>query len=211
MSDSLVTMISKIQAAVGDNGTIFSTTTCTAAARAALDEFNAAAPVHSTALVDVVDGQKEYNLANDCSGLLEVVDVLRQGEDEEDESLDFDAYTDETLPCIRLRAPETSGYLIVVYTQPHTVSGLDGAVESTIPVAWNQAMVSGGVMHACRIRAASRAEVVVLDKNTIARYLQIAEIHQALFYAYLARAGRQHAPRGNVDTRAWGLDTRGGF
>ena len=60
MSDTLTQLIAKIQAQLLDDGTRFTTATCTAALRAALKDFNLAAPVHAGTLIDVVADQYEY-------------------------------------------------------------------------------------------------------------------------------------------------------
>jgi hypothetical protein len=122
MTDTLVQLITKLQALLLDDGTRFDTTTCTAAIRQALKIFNTAAPVHAGDLVDTVLGQKEYEL--DVPSALDIVDVLRQGKDaytEDHVSLDFDRYFEDGRPFFRLRVAEpTSNTLIVrIYPPSH--------------------------------------------------------------------------------------------
>src|SRR5512140_3787327 len=134
MTASLTTLTSRIRAQLIDDGTLFTTATCTAAVREALHRFNQAAPVHAATLVDVVSGQKEYELDQaDFSGLLDVLDVLEYDElAEDDRSVTFGHYFEDNVPWIRLTVPLSSGHLLVRYTIPHTVNGLDGSVESTL-------------------------------------------------------------------------------
>lgn len=77
MSDTLAQLITRIQAQLIDDGTLFSTATCTAAVRQTLLRFNVAAPVQAGTLVDVVKDQRDYQLAEaDFAGLLDLLDVL---------------------------------------------------------------------------------------------------------------------------------------
>jgi len=79
MTDTLAQIIVKLQELLLDDGTRFTTDTCTAAIRQALKEFNLIAPIHAGTLVTPVTGQKEYEL--DVENALAIVDVLRQGKD----------------------------------------------------------------------------------------------------------------------------------
>jgi len=80
MTDSLTTLISKVQAQLLDDGTRFTTATCTAALRAALKDYNFAAPVHAGTLITVVAEQKEYELSDeaDAETAIEILDILEQ-------------------------------------------------------------------------------------------------------------------------------------
>lgn len=211
MADSLNTLITKIQALLGDNGTRFSTATCTAALRQALSDFNLVAPVHAGTLLEVVSGQYEYDLSNepDCANLIRVLSVHKQGPNanERDLPLAYDAYFEDNRPYIRLRNPHSAGFLIVRFTLPNTISGLDGATQSTLESHFDQVMVDGGCMHACHIRAASLPEANNLNKNTVEHYERLARFYKLAFDAGMALASQRRAPAGEPNIATWPLDT----
>jgi len=79
MSDTLTTLISKVQAILGDDGTIFTTATVTAAIRQALSEWNLRVPTFAAVTITGVNNQYEYELTSEDSRALGITDVLRQG------------------------------------------------------------------------------------------------------------------------------------
>lgn len=163
MTKTLTQIISTVQALLLDDGTRFTTATVTAAARAALKEFNQRAPIFAGTLVDVVSGQKEYVLnASDFTNLIDVISVLKQGTDshlEDNNELNHDVYFEDAAPVIRLREAQSSGYLIVRYTIPYTVSGLDSETESTLPAFFDDILIDGACYWSCIIRASGRIEL----------------------------------------------------
>jgi hypothetical protein len=207
MSDNLTTLISKIQALLGDDGTLFTTATCTAAVRQALSEWNLRCPINAAVTITGVNDQYEYELSDEDASALDIIDVLKQGDnnDEQDISLDFDWYIEDERVFFRLRQPVTSSdTLIVRYTLNHTVNGLDSAVESTIPDRHNQAMIDGGSYFAIFIRALSRIETVNLSRDQSDNYRDMAGYFGTAFAARMAYAARtRKAPVGEPDTRVW--------
>lgn len=208
MSDSLTTLTTKIQAMLGDPTVqIFSSATVTAALRQTLAEWNLRAPIHAAELITGVNEQYEYELSDHDANALDILDVLRQGDnaDELDVSLDFDWYTEDERVYFRLRRPvTTSETLIVRYTKNHTINGLDSATESTIPARWNQAMIDGGAFFSILIRATSRIEDNNLDKQVMKNYQDIAAAYGAAFALQMATATRKRkAPVSEPDARSW--------
>jgi hypothetical protein len=206
MSDTLTTLISKVQAVLGDDGTIFSTATLTAAIRQALSEWNMRAPVHAATTITGVDDQYEYELTDYDANAVEIFDVLKQGDNngELDISLTHDAYIEDERLFFRLRHPVTSSdTLIARYTLQQTINGLDSATESTIPSHFNQAMIDGGAYFAIFIRAISKIETVNLSKDQSDNYREMAGYFGSAFAARIAQAARRKSPVGEPDTRAW--------
>ena len=206
MTDSLTTLISKVQAQLLDDGTRFTTATCTAALRAALKDYNFAAPVHAGTLITVVAEQKEYELSDeaDAETAIEILDILEQDTDgEDDESLDYDPYNEDERLFFRLRTALSSGTIIARFTQPHTINGLDSQVESTVPAFYDQVLVDGGSYHACRIRATGRVETINLNREVPDPLMVAAESFKTAFFAGLAHAAKKRAAVGEPDTRAW--------
>lgn len=207
MTDSLTTLITRTQAGLGDDGTIFTTAICTAAIREALRQFNLAAPVHAADLITGVNDQYEYELSDYDSTAISILDILRQGDnaDELDISITYDAYNEDERVFFRLRVPvTTSETLIARYTKNHTISGLDSQVSSTIPAEQDQIIVDGARAEAIMIRAVSRIETINLSKDQSDNYREIAGHFRAAFNAGLANVARtKRAAVGEPDTRTW--------
>jgi len=207
MSDSLSTLIDKVQDLLLDgSGTLFSTATCTAALRQALYEFNQEAPIFATTLMTGVDNQLEYELTGeaDAEHALALLGLYLQGANEQDTVLDYDAYSNDERVWFRLREPvSSSDILIAHFSVPHTINGLDGEVESTPTAFHDQVLVNGGCYHACIIRAASRVEANNLDQASADNYREIAARFRRLFDRGLMVARSKKSPVGEPDTRAW--------
>lgn len=210
MSDSLTTLIGKVQNLLGDSGaSYFTTAICTAAIRQALTEFNRVVPQFAAITIVGVNDQYEYELSDEDSLALDIIDVLKQGDgnNELDISLTFDKYIEDERVFFRLRSPVTSSdTLIVRYTLNHTINGLDSAVESTILAAHDQIIVDGGAYHALMIRAASRVETINLAPEVAGNYREMSAFFLAAFNSGLAHAARRRAPVGEPDQRAWNDD-----
>ncbi len=206
MSDNLTTLISKVQAILGDNGTLFTTVTCTAAIRQALAEFNQVVPQILAITITGIDDQHKYDLSDQDPNAWKILDVLLHGENnnELDISLVYDDYIEGERLFFRLRSPVSSGdTLIVRYTKPHTISGLDSATESTILALHDQIIVVGAAFYSIIARATSRIETINLSRDQSDNYREIAGHFQAAFNRGLADAQRRRAPIGEPDSRAW--------
>lgn len=207
MSDTLSQLISKVQAILGDDGTIFTTATCTAAIRQALAEFNRVAPQHAAVTITGVNDQYEYELSDEDTEAVKILDVLQQGEDQDelDISLTYDEYIEDERVFFRLRRPiTTSDTLIVRYTKNQTISGLDSQVESTIQAKDDQIIVDGGAYYTILTRATARVETINLSKDQSDNYREIMTHFQTAFTSALANIARtRHAPVSEPDQRAW--------
>jgi hypothetical protein len=207
MSDTLTTLIGKVQAMLGDDGTIFTTALVTAATRQALSEFNRVSPINAAVLIDGIDEQYEYELSDHDPLAKKILDILKQGDnaDELDISITYDDYTEDERVFFRLRYPVTSAEtLIARYTLHHTINGLDSATESTIPAEQDQIIVDGACWHAVMTRAASRVETINLSKDQSDNYREVAGHFRTAFNLGLNNLARnKRAPVGEPDTRAW--------
>lgn len=204
MTASLTTLITRIQAQLLDSGTLFSTATCTAAVRAALQQFNQAAPVHAAQLVTVVADQYEYELtAADFPGLLDILDVLEYDTAEADRSIDFIKYFEDNRHWIRLKTPAATTQILVRFTQPHTVNGLDSETESTMTTDQDQVLVDGSCAAAVYVRAASRTETINMAPEVVEMYQLSAAHYAAAFASGLLRYTGRPRAASELDTRAW--------
>jgi hypothetical protein len=205
MSDSLTTLTARIRAQLLDDGTLFSTATCTAAVRAALQQFNQAAPVHAAQLITVITDQLEYELTSaDFPDLLDILDVLEyDATDEADRSVNFVKYFEDNRHWIRLKTPASTSQILVRYTQPHTVNGLDSKTESTMTADQDQVLVDGSCAAAIYIRAASRTETINLAPEVVKMYQLSADHYAAAFATGLLRYTGRPKAASELDTRAW--------
>lgn len=207
MTDSLTTLISKVQGLLGDDGTIFDTTVCTSSAREALKTYNQYLPVHAGDLIDAVSRQHEYDVTAADDRAISILDVLLQGTDnnELDVPLTFDPYDEDERLWFRLRSPQATGQtLIVRYTIPQTINGLDAEIETTIPAWLVPVLVTGIAAEALRIRSRARVETINLNKDVRAEYAESAREMKSEYIADLRKlsAGKRGAV-GEPDVRAW--------
>ena len=207
MTKSLTTLIANVQALLLDDGTRFSAATVTAAVRSALKDYNRNAPVYAGTLLDVVSGQREYVLnAADFTNLVQVLSVLKQGTDSHLEynlPLAYDDYFEDEVPVFRLRLPEASGFLIVRYSLPHTVSGLDSAIESTIPDYYDNVLTDGACFYSCLIRSAGRIETINLNQAVSENLQKTQEYYRQAFVIGLREAASRKAAVSELNTMAW--------
>jgi len=208
MSDSLTTLIGKVQNILGDaTGTYFTTAIVTAAIRQALSDWNLRAPNFAAVTIAAVANQYEYELSDEDANAIELLDVLKQGpnNNEIDVSLDYDAYVEDERVFFRLRRPLTTADTIIVrYITYHTINGLDSQTESTLPTYYDQAMVDGGAFFSIMIRATSRIETINLSQQQSDNYREIAGAFAQAFALRLAEAQRKRqAPVSEPDPRAW--------
>ena len=209
MSDTLTQLIARIQIMLLDDGTQFTTATCTAAVREALKRFNAAAPIVAGTLIDTVDNQYEYALNDSAfAGLLDVLSVFWNPSATEGTDIPQDCaiYFMDNEPFIRLNAPLPAGTAVldVRFTLPHTVKDLDSETESTLNAAQDQVLVDGACAAACLIRASDRIEGVNLSPDAAAQWTRAAGNYAAAFTAGLVRYTRRSTPTQSPATsRAW--------
>jgi hypothetical protein len=206
MSDSLTTLIAKVQVILGDDGTIFTTAKVTAAVRQALQEFNLRNPQFLGTTITGIDDQYEYELTDTEALSVKIIDVLKESDnqDEIDTPLTYDEYIEDERVFFRLRQPITSSEtLIVRYTQNHIINGLDSQTESTIQAQHDQIIVDGACYWCIITRAVSRVESINLSKDQSDNYREIAGHFKAAFTAGMANAARKQAAVGEPDTRSW--------
>lgn len=211
MSDTLAQLVTKLQALLLGDSTTFTTATCTSAIRQALKVLNLTVPYHAADVIDAVSEQYEYELAD--STALQIVDVLRQGTDiyaDYNISLDFDAYFEDDRLFFRLRTPEATGTtLIVRYTMPYTINGLDSATVSTLPALHDVVLLDGAAWQACLIRSAGTIETINMNIKVAENFALMATHFKTAFLCGLSNLGRRRFPTSVPDTRSWSDEWHG--
>lgn len=205
MSSTLTALIAKLQAQLLDNGTLFTTPTSTVAFREALRKFNIATPIHYAALIDVVASQKEYALNDPTIGtLLDILGVWhKDAVNEEDKPLVFDQYFEDNAPFIRLRTALASGQLIVRYTSPHTITGLDSSSDGILSADQEQVLIDGACVEAINTRLTSLVEGFNLSPDVVGQYQRALVAFQVAFEAGLLRYKSRQPAVGAPSDAAW--------
>jgi len=209
MADSLATLTTKLQALLMDGGTLFTSTTCTAAIRQALHQLNLALPIFGGTLLDTVEGQYEYELTTALAGAvpLTITDVLLDDPSggEEHTPLTFRSFIEDERWFIRLAQPQAAdGQLIVRFTQAHTVADLDSATEGTLSAQHELALLDGAAAQCCLIASAGKVESNNLDPATAINYAKAAvSFEKAFSMAIKTMASRRRAQATPPDDRAW--------
>lgn len=208
MADALTTIIDNVQATLGDDGTVFTDAQVTAAVRLALDDWNERIPIFAAVVVDVVAEQKEYEVTDEDTQAIDIIDVLLQGTDtlqEDHTPLVFDKYTEDAALFIRLQTAQgsSSDHLIIRYTKPHTINGLDSETESTLPANDDPSLIIGGAYYSLVLRAAARIETINLQKDVSDNYKEISSTLKSKWEARLKKAAAMRTPVGNPPTYSW--------
>ncbi|MGB8212932.1 MAG: hypothetical protein WCE68_05170 [Anaerolineales bacterium] len=193
MALTLAQLIPEMQALFMDDGTEFNTAVCTAAIRQALSDWNQTAPQHQNQVIACTQMQYEYPLTDPT--ILNVTDVVRKGLDpfqQNNYKLLYNAYWAAGLPYVRLQIPEAFGNFVVYYTTPHTVSGLDSAVTSTLPAAADPTLLDGACFRACYARASGRIEQINLNSGVMQMWMGMAAQYRAAFIQGMAVFERQN-------------------
>ena len=208
MSDSLTTLITRVQAQLLDDGTLFSTATVTAAVRQALRDFNQRAPINGGEIVEVTSGLLAYELTGGAfpAVVLDILDVLKNDDQaEDDEPLEYDKIFEDNRIWIRLREAEQSGNLLIRFTQGHTVNGLDSEVESTFNSDQDQILVDGACGYAINIRLMKPIEAINLNQANviIASYERASARYFEAFRMGIARYANRPEPRSETRKTSW--------
>lgn len=205
MSDSLTTLITKVQAALGDTAaTYFSTDIVTAAVRAALSEINEKAPRSNAESFASVANVKEYDLTAVISNALRVSNVLLNDDTaQDDQPIQFDTYTAAEHIWFRVRSKYTDETFICIYTAAHTVNGLDSETTSTLPAHHDPILVQGAAYHALLILGVSRGLANNLEKSATERYIKAAAPYRVNFDNGLKAMAEASSFKSEPDTFAW--------
>ena len=204
MAQTLTQLIAKVQAQLIDDGTRFSTATCTAALRACLKNVNERAPINAGTRIDVIADQKEYELSDKDSRAMSVLDILEWDDDEDHTPIPYDAYSEDERLFFRLRFALSSGEILARYTIPHTISGLDSETESTPSARLDQIIVDGACVEAITYRAASRVETINLQQAVSDNYREIVGHFRMAYEMGLSAYIRdRRAPVSEPNTAAW--------
>lgn len=205
MSDSLTTLITKVQAALGDTAaTYFTTDIVTAAVRAALSEINEHAPRSNAESFASVADVKEYDLSAVISNALAVQAVYLNDDDgQDDQPIQFDTYIAAEHVWFRVRSDYTDENFICIYSAAHTVNGLDSETTSTLPAHHDPILIQGACYHALLILGVSRGLANNLERSATERYMKAAAPYRVTFDSGLARMSAAQAFTSEPNTFAW--------
>ena len=204
MADTLAQLITKVQALLGDTyATFFTASIVTAGIRQALNEWNLRVPYYATANVTGIANQYEYDFTTAQTTAIEILDIFTG-----DESINYTMYIKAGKLYFRLATPlGTTDTMIVAYTKPHTINGLDSETVSTLTTFDDQAIVDGAAFYSIVTRATARIETVNVSGGQPDDYAQIAQLYKMSFDARLINAARRKEyATAEPDLRAWNDD-----
>lgn len=206
MTDTLAELTDKVQAALGDDGTLFTDALVTAAARRALRELNEAYPLNSSVVLDAVTDQHEYSLSDYEEELIDIIGVWLWDDDgDAHEPIAYDFYQEDGFPMIRLRTAESDGeYLLVRYTQPFEISGLDGGAAAALIPAWlDPLLVDGIAYHSVILRGLGGVESNNLNASVADDYREYRNILEEGWTRGLRKLAARRPPVSEKDDTAW--------
>jgi len=98
--------------------------------------------------------------------------------------------------------------LLVRFTQPHTLSGLDSETASTMNTDQDQILVDGAAAFSINIRLMKPIESINLNKPQIIidSYEKAAIRYMDVFHIGLSRYSRRPLPQSEENTQQWELD-----
>ena len=211
MSGTLSQLIANVQVQLIDDGTRFTTDTCTAAIRSCLKNVNERIPINFEAIIDVIADQKEYEVTDADIRAMSILDVLEWDDDGDDHiPLPYDPYSQDERLYFRLRSALQAGYILARFTIPHTISGLDSETESTPSARLDQIIVDGACVQVIAYRAASRIETINLQLSVSDNYREaMGHFRMAYEMGLSAYIRDRRAPVSEPNTAAWNDEYHG--
>src|SRR5512138_1602364 len=169
MSDTLAQLIDKVQATLID--------------------INRQCPQHAAVTIAAVAAQLVYELNDADPAASGLTGVVLEGGNDDDRSLIFRGYQEDGRWFFRLSEPQPAGETLRAhYVIPYTISGLDGALDSTLSDELNIAALHGAVCYCAAMRAAWAVEANNVNPNVAQAWQANASAWQLRFRESLARA-----------------------
>ena len=166
---TLAQLIDRVQAALADDGTVFTDADCTEALRTALHEYSQASPQHRETVITAPAAGREIAL-DSLAGLLAVTAVWwpydSAGAAEAwppNRVTRISIYWDDARPVLLLGSddgaqPQAADELRIWYTIPHAIQDLDDGAATTVPAPDESLLVLGATGFALLSRSAALAE-----------------------------------------------------
>jgi hypothetical protein len=192
-----MTTLTEIQTRVSQvledpSGTRFSTVLLTEAVRLALNTIDQRAPRLLTTEITVTAGGRDQLLPalEDCLYLVNLSlfranRTLSEMEPEGEFAYQFEG--DQIhLHFSGKRYPKTGEGLRITYAACNRLGGLDGAVSTTLPGAYESPLVTGAAGHACLLHTARLAGTYGSQPEEASRLLAIGQLHLGEFEQVLS-------------------------
>jgi hypothetical protein len=180
---TLTDIQTRVAQALEDPGGIrFSTVLLGEAVRLALDTLDQRLPRLLTSEIAIDAGGREVLLPGltDCLYLVGLRikrgDLqVREMEPESEFSYQFEG-EQMRLHFSGKRTPRSGDVLVITFAAGHSLQGLDGAATTTLPAAYESALVNGAAGHACLLHATKLAETYGTRPNETARLIEISQL-----------------------------------
>ncbi len=109
------------------------------------------------------------------------------------------------LSSVFRRRKQTGSTLIIRYTKPYTINGLDSATASTMPALYDVVLLDGAAWIACLVRAAGRVETINMNADVIANFELMAQHFMTAFEAGMANLERRPPPVSERAAYGWSV------
>jgi len=208
MTQTLTQHIASVQAYLIDDGTRFTTATCTAAIRQALKTWNIYLPINAATLIDAVTDQKDYELTDFVYAYkaLDILDILEWDSDGDDHiHQNFTEWSEDDRLFFRIETPLNTGdFILARFTIPHTINGLDSETDSTLSSFYNTILILGSAAEACAIRSRGRTETINLQDRVTINYADLAKELKTQFLSdLLAISTKKKFPVSYPNNNRW--------
>jgi hypothetical protein len=207
---TLATLRDRVEQALQDSGNSrWTAEDVDEAIRQALQRYSQVCPDETIETIDLAAGGREIDL----SSLTGYIDVVRVWWDYDATDPDyppnwreFEVWPGDLLFLRSSSEPSPGETVRIWYTRPHTLSGLDGATETTFPARDESLLVVGAVAHAGYSRAAGKAESVNVDSYVPQKMREWAGARMAEFEAGLRELAAVKGSRASGIAPAPALD-----
>ncbi len=209
MTETLAQLTTKVQGTIGDDGTLISTTRIGYAVRQALLELTKLVPNVQTCQISTLADQLDYEVSDQDSTAIDVIDVALQVDNDQDTPLLFVSYVEDERVFFHIHTNDrqpTGKTLLVHYTKPHYINGLESMNETTYGNELNAAMVMGAAAFACYSLAASAVEKNNVETSVSENWRKLGDKYHTEFLAMLQPYRRRGMPASVPTSATWNDD-----
>ena len=211
---TLAQLITRVQALLADDGTLFTTTIVTEALRHALEDYTAASPLQRETVLTLPGAGREIALSS-LTDLLGVSSVWWPYDSTGSEQWPpnrvkgLRLWWDDGLPVLFLTTllgaqPQTDDELRLWYTLPHTIQNLDSEAVTSPSTSHQTQLVRGAAGYACLSRGTAKNETAANAQLTV-NYGTLAQFFLAQFQLFIENLRTQGA-EGPAFGAGWQLD-----
>lgn len=173
----------RVRAVLEDQDTLrFSSPLLAAALRRALDDIDLQLPNIAELEVTAAGDSRDLALSN-LAGCRYIINITIKDRLLEPEA-NFTYFLKDGVPTLHINdgyIPQTGDVLVVRYASGYTIEGFEGEGTTTLPAAFESALVNGAAAEACFLRAGSLAERYGTRPGDPAKLMEIGYLWRQTF------------------------------